>query len=216
MYGAVVCKIHTAPPFSALLHRESILIRRLILALLLLELFACRNSTTEVAVGPPAEATPVPTEPPASGRTMKAWELWRDPMIFKGKTVMLDPVPFPVVNGGQVMSWQGSATADQQRVLGWAGLSYFRTEEPGLASYDVGGIDAQRVSGSNHPLGRIAVTFDTPTAPDARRTWVVSPLRLLDAKNALGGTVSVPLLKFWRYASDPVPAPKPQGNSRQG
>ncbi len=151
-------------------------------------------------------------EPPSAGVTLHAYELLRDPYTYKGKTVVLDPFSRPtMLNGpdGPVSQYNSRAhfNAFEIGLVVQGGNTGLRFEK--MLSKDQGLFDVTGSKGgfadSEVGLGQVVV-ISSPGSPrdlEIGRDWVVEPLGSSEGTKSSGGAATVPLLRFWRYASTP-------------
>jgi hypothetical protein len=166
-----------------------------VLLIIVLVVLSNRGVGDKAATTQPETPT-VQQEPPPAGVSLHAYDLLKDPYSYKGKMVVLDVYPQPIMTDGRVLGYSNPPRSESARMIsfGFTGVRFARMLSEDQALYDV--IDAER-----HLLGQIAVTSPSKSPHDlaVNLNWDVEPLGSLEGSNALGGTVTVPAVRFWGY-----------------
>ena len=134
--------------------------------------------------------------------TIAAYQLLKNPFLYKNNKVILDPKQMPDL-------WEDGSI---NKILPITGVQFNRMITEDVAIYDV---EAKAYYGSSiysynyETIGQLLVNFsEVPnTTPldgplSLSKLWLVKPLGVADGYNAFGGNITVPKIKFLGYVSD--------------
>jgi hypothetical protein len=139
------------------------------------------------------------TEPDFVAVTLHPHDLLRNPFLYKGKRVNLDALNYPSVANGQVLNWNRGGVYP-----GWTGLRLNKMLSETEVLYNVMSLDMAEGKPEIEEEGQLVVRLPRALRDDEGLTvdspWEVEPLGTFDGRSALGATISVPAVRFWRYA----------------
>ena len=159
---------------------------------------------------------PVRTEPKFSGLIVTPWQLVKNPFLDAGKLVRLDLTRVPVLVNG-VLNHYGACESERAACLRIGGLAVRPNRRVAArdALYDVMGVDGGQ-SVDAEKQGELLVTVDGADQElGMTQDWLVIPEQPTEGHNGFGASISVAIVRFVRYASDPMPRSDaaPSGNS---
>lgn len=131
--------------------------------------------------------------------SVRAHDLVANPFKYQGEVVVLDPLSFPFLSQGSVLSWQRGVEA-----VGRTGLRFNRIWTEGEALYDVMAVDLGAGSGDLRPIGQLVVVLPYDrrhlTRPSSQplpmnTRWMVKTQGVVDATNGLGAPMQISKVK---------------------
>jgi TonB family protein len=128
------------------------------------------------------------SEPPFSGQRLSPYELLKAPRMAQRNLVVLNILRMPEIDGdGKVSGY----------VLSPDAILFNRKGRGDVVFYDV--------TANNKIKGQIAVYLPSGVSDlDHRQMWMVEPLGMVRETNSNGAFISLPAVRFWRYA--PLPS----------
>jgi hypothetical protein len=134
-------------------------------------------------------------------KLLHPFDLVQDSFTYKGKQVSLDVRSQPIFLNGQVFQYQRANDVFVQR--GFTGLRFVKRLSEDQTLYEINGLDAD-TSYSASEFGQLLVVIpmEQPQPLALDRDWEIEPLGLAQGTNALGGPVSVPLIRFLGYSTE--------------
>ena len=138
------------------------------------------------------------TDPQLVNLVLHPYDLVQNPFLYKHKLIGLDVSSLPILLNGAVFEYR--PTNERYARLGYAALLFQKMLSEDQASYEVRGLDAD-ASDNSSMLGQLIVILPTGLShpPALDNEWLVEPLGAAQGTNALGGSVSAPIVRFVRY-----------------
>lgn len=135
------------------------------------------------------------TAQPIKRDVVHARDLVQNPFQYEDQIILLDPLSFPFLADGAVLSWQQGVEA-----VGRTGLQFRRIWAEGEALYDVMANDVGPGNSDLTPIGQLVVVLPhdrrhavpSGSGPLPLNTrWMVKVQGMVDATNALGAPVEI-------------------------
>jgi hypothetical protein len=150
-------------------------------------------------------ADPATAPPPIEDVTIRAYDLLKNPYAHQGRRVMLDVASYPIFLMDNFDRYEKyPPDTEAARRAGWIGLDFNRMIAEGVALYDVRGwnikLGPRDVGSPLTDIGQLLVLLSNRTAQPPSTIggqWVVECLGPKEGTNAIGGTISVPAVRFW-------------------
>jgi hypothetical protein len=162
------------------------------LVVILLVLLVTQDKTTTKT----QQTTSTEAKPIVDDATLHPYDLFKNPYSHKNHVVALNAEAWPMLYNGQLLRYIDGGSV---RVgFGYSGLHFTKMLDERTAVYDIMGMEASGHS-DFEMLGQLAVQGSPSGELDVARMWDVEPLGSLEGSNALGGTVTVPAVRFWGY-----------------
>lgn len=162
-----------------------------LVVILLVLLIAQDKTTTKTQQSTAAEAKPT-----VDDATLHPYDLLKNPYSHKNHIVTLDAESWPTLYNGQLLQYSNGGAGAVS--MGYSGLRFKQMLDEQTALYDLMGMEMQGNSDLIF-LGQMAIKGSPSGELDVKRPWDVEPRGSLEGSNAMGGTVTVPAVKFWGY-----------------